>query len=125
MQIVMDGRYCKGLKTLELGRYPNGGLAIKVVGDCALSVNPVREVPAGCICIKNWGECEGIEESLILRGLIGAEPEQFFQQGFVSIPVYRLMGKLAELSHDASRLGRSVESALDELFPNTAVVDLG
>lgn len=126
MQIQMDGRYLRGKKIIGLGRYPGGGLAIRVVGDCALSVNPVNPVPAGSIAIKNWGECEGIEPSLVRAGLIEALPHMHMKQGFVNIPVYRLVGKLAQLSHgEQEKVESSLDSQLEQMFPNATVITLG
>lgn len=81
------------------GYATNGNTAIQLFDEAddldsadglLVSVNVDHSLPEEFVCIKNWSELSGIEQSLIDADIIEENPVNMLPSGFVRIPVYAL-----------------------------------
>lgn len=87
----------------RITRYADGTLALLL--DCAgrpyvkVSVNTEHILPEGFIAVKTWSENEGILETLIKEGVLGAEPLITLNLGYVDAPVHKVLAYDKESTH--------------------------
>ena len=83
---------------LEVGRYPNGNIAIEgIIMDpgfsepwCKYTVNMDIPLPETQVALKVWSENEAIEQVLWEANVIEDDPVSYIYNGFVEAPVYNL-----------------------------------
>lgn len=61
---------------------------------------PDYDLPDGCVAVKNYSENEGMWEALVKAGIIEAEPRDFVNSGYVSIPIGVLTPRALDLINE-------------------------
>lgn len=82
----------------QVGRYPNGNLAVEIWSQTEgpvnrVTVNPDVPLSDDMIAIKDYSENEGMVESMVELGIIIEPAFMTIQSGWVEIPVHMLTEK--------------------------------